>query len=134
MTLRYMARLTVTIPDLVSDDLQRWADLEGRTKAGLTSYVIEAAVRDKFPENYPPPDAYKKGLQGTKRVNEGAGNESTLDPAAKQSVNPALVTAWGKLIDGEPLSPEEEELIAESCDRAPHNVHNLVKKIRSMGA
>lgn len=122
MMFTHMARLTVTIPDLVSEDLQRWADIEGRTKAGLTSYVIEAAVRDKFPEHYPPPDAYRKGFQGAK-----------TDPTSQISGDrlKESATILAKLIDGEELTREEEEVLAKACDRTPHNVHNAVKKIRS---
>ena len=114
-------RVNVTFEDRFYAALEAWSSREYRSIASLVVYLTAEQLLGKSPEV-------------PKDIVQMVQAESTLDPAAKQSVNSALVTAWGKLIDGEPLSPEEEELIAESCDRAPHNVHNLVKKIRSMGA
>ncbi|PSN19663.1 hypothetical protein C7271_06215 [filamentous cyanobacterium CCP5] len=47
-------RFTVTLPDGVGADLQRWADSEGRAKANLASFLLELAVRQRYPEKYPP--------------------------------------------------------------------------------
>ncbi|NEQ33190.1 MAG: hypothetical protein F6K04_19695 [Leptolyngbya sp. SIO4C5] len=50
-------RFSVTLPDQINKDLQEWADREGRPKANLTAFVIEAAVRAQFPDRYPSPHA-----------------------------------------------------------------------------
>jgi hypothetical protein len=38
-------RFTVTIPDSVFDDLEEWADYQGRPTANLAAYLIEAGIR-----------------------------------------------------------------------------------------
>lgn len=53
------ARFSVTLPDQINKDLQEWADKEGRPKANLTAFLIESAVRTRFPERYP--DAQNRG-------------------------------------------------------------------------
>ena len=47
-------RFSVTLPDEVSADLKAWAESEGRNKANLAGFLIETAVRQRFPEKYPP--------------------------------------------------------------------------------
>jgi predicted transcriptional regulator len=47
------ARFSVTLPDQINKDLQEWADKEGRPKANLTAFLIESAVRARFPDRYP---------------------------------------------------------------------------------
>ena len=47
-------RFTVTLPDEVGIDLQKWADSEGRAKANLAAFLLELAVRQKYPDKYPP--------------------------------------------------------------------------------
>ena len=47
-------RFSVTLADGLAADLQQWADEEGRAKANLASFLIELAIRQKFPEKYPP--------------------------------------------------------------------------------
>lgn len=49
-----MSKFSVNIPDEVAADLQRWADEEGRPRANLASFLLELAVRQKYPEKYPP--------------------------------------------------------------------------------
>ena len=110
-------RVNVTFEDRFYEALEAWSSREYRSIASLVVYLTAEQLLGKSPKV-------------PKDIVQMVQSESTLAPATKQLVNPALVTAWGKLIDGEALSPDEEELIAESCDRAPHNVHNLVKKIR----
>lgn len=51
-------RTTIVLPDAVYEDLQLWADEEGRATANLVAFLVEQAVRAKFPSKYPP--AYKK--------------------------------------------------------------------------
>ncbi len=99
---KLMARFTLTIPELVNSDLQRWADTEGRTKAGLASYLVEAAVRDRYPENYPPPDVYKKGLQG----------KMQQPPPATTAIPPRELELTRKWIAGDVLKDEDLEIVA----------------------
>ncbi len=47
-------RFSVTLADSLAADLQQWADEEGRAKANLASFLIELAIRQKFPDKYPP--------------------------------------------------------------------------------
>lgn len=54
-------KLTLTLPDKVAIDLERWAIEEGRNKTNLGNYLVEAAIRAKYPENYPPANAYERG-------------------------------------------------------------------------
>lgn len=54
-------RFTVTLADGLSDDLQKWAEDEGRAKANLASFLIELAIRQKYPEKYPPREKAKAG-------------------------------------------------------------------------
>jgi hypothetical protein len=48
-------RTTITLPDKVFDHLEQWADDEGRPTANLAAFLIEQAIRAKFPEEYSPP-------------------------------------------------------------------------------
>ena len=57
-------RFSVTLADGLAADLQQWANEEGRAKANLASFLIELAIRQKFPEKYPPLSAGR-----TKRTN-----------------------------------------------------------------
>ena len=47
-------RFSVTLADGLAADLQQWANEEGRAKANLASFLIELAIRQKFPEKYQP--------------------------------------------------------------------------------
>ncbi|WP_414553536.1 ribbon-helix-helix domain-containing protein [Anabaena sp. CCY 0017] len=47
-------RTTIVLPDVVYEDLQIWADEEGRATANLVAFLVEQAVRAKFPSKYPP--------------------------------------------------------------------------------
>jgi hypothetical protein len=49
-----MSKLSVNIPEEVATDLQQWADEEGRPRANLAAFLLELAVRQKYPEKYPP--------------------------------------------------------------------------------
>jgi CopG-like RHH_1 or ribbon-helix-helix domain, RHH_5 len=49
-----MAKFSVNVPDQIGEDLQRWADEEGRPRANLAAFLIELAVRQKYPDKYPP--------------------------------------------------------------------------------
>ena len=52
-----------------------------------------------------------------------------LQPAPIES-DSDIAALIAKLIDGEALEPEEEQRLAELCDRAPHNVHTASKRIQ----
>ena len=48
-------RVFVTLPDSIFDDLEWWADSEGRPTANLAAFLIEASIRQakekgEFPE------------------------------------------------------------------------------------
>ncbi|MCP6758365.1 MAG: hypothetical protein NHB32_06190 [Fischerella sp. CENA71] len=47
-------KITIVVPGSVHDDLSMWAEEEGRPLANLASYLIEQALRAKFPKKYPP--------------------------------------------------------------------------------
>lgn len=47
-----MKRTTITLPDEIYEDAIRWADLEGRPTANLISFLVETAVKKRFPEKY----------------------------------------------------------------------------------
>ena len=49
-----MSKFSVNIPDEVATDLQQWADEEGRPRENLAAFLLELAVRQKYPEKYPP--------------------------------------------------------------------------------
>lgn len=38
-------RFTVTVPDSVFEELENWADCQGRPTANLAAYLIEAGIR-----------------------------------------------------------------------------------------
>ncbi|MBD2261091.1 hypothetical protein H6G13_26335 [Pseudanabaena sp. FACHB-2040] len=51
-------RINVTLPDAVAENLEKWADHEGRPTANLAAYLIEKAVESaieqgKFPTPTP---------------------------------------------------------------------------------
>ena len=46
-------RTTIVLPDQVFQDLERWADEEGRPTANLAAFLVEISVRTKYPEKYP---------------------------------------------------------------------------------
>lgn len=45
-------RTTITLPDSVFEDLERWAKDEGRPTANLAAYLVETCVKQRFPEKY----------------------------------------------------------------------------------
>lgn len=46
-------RTTITLPDGIFDDLENWADKEGRPTANLAAFLVELAVKQRFAEKYP---------------------------------------------------------------------------------
>ncbi|GAQ00167.1 ribbon-helix-helix domain-containing protein [Leptolyngbya sp. NIES-2104] len=55
-----MAKFSINVPEQIGEDLQRWADEEGRPRANLAAFLVELAVRQKYPEKYPPEKVVKK--------------------------------------------------------------------------
>ena len=55
MTRLVSKRTTIVLPDQVFQDLERWADEEGRPTANLAAFLVEISVRAKYPEKYPSP-------------------------------------------------------------------------------
>ncbi|MEB3360129.1 MAG: hypothetical protein VKK04_25615 [Synechococcales bacterium] len=39
-------RIQVTLPDRLAEDLERWADYEGRSLANLCAYLLENSIRE----------------------------------------------------------------------------------------
>ncbi|MBE7381276.1 MAG: hypothetical protein F6J95_007680 [Leptolyngbya sp. SIO1E4] len=39
-------RVFLTLPDVVYEDLERWADAQGRPVANLGAFLIETAIRN----------------------------------------------------------------------------------------
>ena len=38
-------RVNLTLPDVVYEDLERWASLQGRPPANLGAFLVESAIR-----------------------------------------------------------------------------------------
>lgn len=53
-------RVLVTLPDTLHGDLERWAEEESRPTANLAAFVLEQAIRAKYPDKYPPPPPFKR--------------------------------------------------------------------------
>ncbi|MBD2019183.1 hypothetical protein H6F43_03165 [Leptolyngbya sp. FACHB-36] len=47
-------RTTITLPKEVFESLEEWADGEGRPTANLAAFLVEVAVRIKYPDRFPP--------------------------------------------------------------------------------
>jgi hypothetical protein len=50
-----MKRFTVTVPDSVYEDLERWADEQGRPTANLAALLIELGIRQAVDRGELPP-------------------------------------------------------------------------------
>lgn len=48
-------RTTITLPDSIFDDLEKWAEDEGRPTANLAAFLVEIAVKQHHPEKYKQP-------------------------------------------------------------------------------
>jgi hypothetical protein len=59
-------RINVTLPDAVHDELEWWAESQGRPTANLANFLIESAIRQAKergeipPKPVPPPNNHKK--------------------------------------------------------------------------
>lgn len=49
-------RIGLTVPDVIYEKLDRWAENEGRPLANLCNFLIEKAVREAEKEGEIPPD------------------------------------------------------------------------------
>lgn len=47
-------RTTIVLPAAIYDALGAWADEEGRPTANLAAFLVEQAVRIKYPDEFPP--------------------------------------------------------------------------------
>lgn len=47
-------RTTITLPKEIFESLEEWADQEGRPTANLAAFLVEVAVRIKYPDRFPP--------------------------------------------------------------------------------
>ena len=47
-------RTTIVLPRTVYEALEECADSEGRATANLAAFMVEQAVRAKFPDRFPP--------------------------------------------------------------------------------
>jgi hypothetical protein len=52
MTKPVSKRTTITLPDTIFDDLEGWADKEGRPVANLAAFLVELAVKARYPKKY----------------------------------------------------------------------------------
>jgi len=50
-------RINVTLPDLIAEALDRWADSEGRPTANLAAYLLETAIKEAEERGKIPPIA-----------------------------------------------------------------------------
>ncbi|NEQ20168.1 MAG: hypothetical protein F6K28_13165 [Microcoleus sp. SIO2G3] len=39
-------RVNLTLPDVVYDELEAWAEFQGRPTANLAAYLVESAIRE----------------------------------------------------------------------------------------
>ena len=53
-------RTTITLPDSIFEDLERWAGDEGRPTANLAAFLVETCVKQHFPEKYQQPNMSKQ--------------------------------------------------------------------------
>jgi len=54
-------RIQVTVPDRLAEELEKWADFDGRPVSNLCAYLLERAVSE----------AKREGVQWSKQQNSG---------------------------------------------------------------
>lgn len=57
-------RIQVTLPDRLADDLEKWADYDGRPLSNLAAYLLEKAVAEARKEG-------AEWVQGTPNSDKG---------------------------------------------------------------
>jgi hypothetical protein len=68
-------RVNLTLPDVVYDELEAWAEFQGRPTANLAAYLVEAAIREAketgefktLPKEPPQPEKPAKSTSGKRR-------------------------------------------------------------------
>jgi len=69
-------RVNLTLPDVVYDELEAWAEFQGRPTANLAAYLVESAIREAkergeykiLPKQSPAPgDKAAKGSSSNRR-------------------------------------------------------------------
>ncbi len=77
-------RVNLTLPDVVYDELEAWAEFQGRPTANLAAYLVESAIREAkergefktLPKEPPQPEPPAKGKSGGTAKRRGkAGGE-----------------------------------------------------------
>lgn len=100
-------KLYLTFSEETYTLLERWGKAVSRPLTNLGVYIIEQAIRQALADGtiplVDPPPLHQSGV-----------GQSALS----------------KLIDGEPLTSEEEAAIAEACNRSPTQVRDAAKKLR----
>lgn len=48
-------RINVTVPDVIGEQLEVWAEMEGRPVANLCNFILEKAVREAEQQGSLPP-------------------------------------------------------------------------------
>ncbi|MGI0484921.1 ribbon-helix-helix domain-containing protein [Pantanalinema rosaneae CENA516] len=54
-------RFTVTVPDSIYGDLERWAEQQGRPAANLAAFLIEVGIRQAMERGELQPKTEQKG-------------------------------------------------------------------------
>lgn len=60
-------RIQVTVPDRLAEELEKWADYDGRPVSNLCAYLLERAVSE----------AKREGMHWSPRQDEGAQDRYT---------------------------------------------------------
>ena len=86
-------RTTITLPDSVFEDLEQWAETEGRPTANLAAFLVETCVKQQFPEKTKVIERIiNKGADNAARCVElASGAEHTpeeLKATKKSEINP----------------------------------------------
>lgn len=48
-------KITTVVPDAIYEDFAAWAKEEGRALSNLTAFILDQALRAKYPKKYPSP-------------------------------------------------------------------------------
>jgi len=71
-------RVNLTLPDVVYDELEAWAEFQGRPTANLAAYLVESAIREAkergefktLKQNNPPTSGVSSGKGRGKKGGE----------------------------------------------------------------
>lgn len=85
-----MAKFSVNIPEPIYESLVEWAEDEGRNKGNLAAFLLEAAVRLRYPRRHPPTfNTYPPNIIGPDNV---TGVDTDLLQKAVSGDKQALAT------------------------------------------